>query len=67
MTDYDLSDDELHDDLNSGGDGADIFIGDSGADKVFANDGPGGPVDWVFYDAEDELHVDGEDWLIFVG
>ena len=60
-------DDELHDDLNSGGDGADIFIGDSGADKVFANDGPGGPVDWVFYDAEDELHVDGEDWLIFVG
>ena len=57
-------DDELHDDLNSGGDGIDLFIGGCGADKIFANDGQGGPVDFVFYDDDDELHVDGEDLLI---
>ncbi len=59
-------DDELHDDLNSGGDGIDVFIGALGADKIFAHDGPGGPVDVVFYDLDDELNVDGEDLLILV-
>ncbi|MFP6691807.1 MAG: hypothetical protein VB875_02220, partial [Pirellulales bacterium] len=58
-------DDELHDDVNSGGSGTDIFYGGCGADKIFANDGRGGPVDLVFYDLEDELHVDGEDDLHF--
>ena len=57
-------DDELHDDINSGGDGIDVFIGDCGADKIFANDGTGGPVDLIFFDDDDELHVDGEDQLI---
>ncbi len=56
-------DDELYDDVNSGGGGADIFFGGCGADKIFANDGEGGPVDLVFYDVDDELHVDGEDEL----
>jgi len=59
-------DDELHDDLESGGDGADIFVGAAGADKIFANDGPGGPVDWIFFDIDDEIHADGEDRLIRV-
>ena len=61
-----IGDDELHDDLNSEGSGADVFIGDAGADKIFANDGPGGPVDWIFYDIEDEIHADGEDMLILM-
>ncbi len=59
-------DDELYDDLNSGGDGADIFFGGAGTDKIFANDGLGGPVDWIFFDIDDELHTDGEDHLIQV-
>lgn len=57
-------DDELHDDVNSGGGGRDIFFGGCGADKIFANDGEGGPVDLIFYDIDDELHVDGEDELV---
>ena len=56
--------DRLFDDLASGGGGTDVFVGDCGADTIFANDGPGGPVDFIFYDIDDTLHVDGEDELI---
>ena len=59
-------DDFLFDDLNTGGSGVDIFYGDCGADTIYANDGPGGPVDYIFFDDDDELHVDGEDELIEV-